>query len=192
MIGRLQTDDVGFRQDKDGNVYVIMRISGASKHNAKPIVSDIRKSGREVTAAFDFKRNKRSLDQNALMWELLTIYANALGGDVTPEDLYYQMLNRYGVAQFLIMQEEAVDALKEVYRDVKVLDDVVVMRGGKLAPAKLVKCITGSSRYDTKEMTTLIDGIFGELAQIGVDAQTSRQVADYYDEWNSYKTKGGR
>lgn len=194
MIGRLTADKFGYREDKDGNAYLIMRITGESRYNIKPIISDIRRSGKPVTASFDFKKNKRSLDQNALLWALLTIYAEALGGgrrgSVQPEEIYYQMLNKYGVAQFLIMQEEAVEQLRVYYRDIKVIDDAVVIRNGKRTPAKLVKCIVGSSRYDTREMTQLIDGVFDELALIGVDAQTSRQVSDYYEEWNSYKEGG--
>lgn len=191
MIGKLTADKCGMRKDADGNLYVLMRISGESRYNVKPIIEDIQRSGKPITATFDFKKNKRSLDQNALLWALLTIYAEALGGgrrgSVQPEDIYYQMLNKYGVAQFLIMQKEAVEQLRIYYRDIKVIDDAVVIRNGKRTPAKLVKCIVGSSRYDTREMTQLIDGVFDELALIGVDAKTSRQVSEYYEEWNSFK-----
>ena len=97
------------------------------------------------------------------------------------------MLNKYGVAQFIHIEAEAVDTLKSLYRDVKIIDDVVIVRGGKRTPAKLVKCIVGSSQYDTLQMSQLIDGVFDELAAIGVDVNTSREVADYYDQWLCYK-----
>ena len=41
----------------------------------------------------------------------------------------------------------------------------------------------GSSTYDTKQMGVVIDGIFDELAQIGVDVSTSRDVAGLYEDW---------
>ena len=44
--------------------------------------------------------------------------------------------------------------------------------------------------FKNKNRHYTIDGVFDELALIGVDAQTSRQVSDYYEEWNSYKEGG--
>ena len=52
MIGRLTADKFGYREDKDGNAYLIMRITGESRYNIKPIISDIRRSGKPVTASF--------------------------------------------------------------------------------------------------------------------------------------------
>lgn len=187
MIGLLHIDKTGLRTDDDGNLYVIMKVKPESRYNAKAILQDIKQSNKDVTATFSFKKNHRSLDQNALLWALLTIYANALGGDQTPEDIYYQMLDRYGVAKFLVMEEAAVNELKALFKDTKIIDDAVVMRQGKRTPAKLVKCIVGSSNYDTGEMTQLIDGVFDELAALGVDARVSREVSEYWEEWSKFK-----
>ncbi len=187
MIGLLHIDKTGLRTDDDGNLYVIARIKPESRYNAKVILQDIKQSDKDVTVTFDFKKNHRTLDQNALLWALLTIYANALGGDQTPEEIYYKMLDRYGVAKFFVMEEAAASELKGLFKDTKIIDDAVVMRQGKRTPAKLVKCIVGSSNYDTGEMTKLIDGVFDDLAALGVDAHASREVSEYWQEWSKYK-----
>ena len=191
MIGLLHVDKAGVRTDAEGNTYVILKIAAESKYNVNGIVRDIQQSSKDVTAAFDYRKNYRSLDQNALLWKLLTIYADALGGgrhgDVQPEEIYYQMLNKYGVAQFVVIPKDAVDDLKALYRDIKIIDDAVVVRSGKRTPAKIVKCIVGSSQYDTSQMSQLIDGVFDELAAIGVDVNTSREVGEYYDQWQRHK-----
>ena len=191
MIGLLHIDKAGVRTDDEGNNYVILKISEDSKYNVKSIVRDIQQTDKDVSVTFDYRKNHRSLDQNALLWKLLTIYADALGGgrhgDVQPEEIYYQMLNKYGVAQFIVLPKEAVNDLKSLYRDIKVIDDAVVVRNGKRTPAKIVKCILGSSQYDTAQMSQLIDGVFDELAAIGVDVHTSREVGDYYDQWLQFK-----
>ena len=191
MIGLLHVDKAGVRTDTEGNTYVILKIADESKYNVKGIVRDIQQSQKDVTAVFDYRKNYRSLDQNALLWKLLTIYADAIGGgrhgDVQPEEIYYQMLNKYGVAQFIVIPKDAVDDLKALYRDIRIIDDAVVVRNGKRTPAKIVKCIVGSSQYDTSQMSQLIDGVFDELAAIGVDVHTSREVGDYYDQWQQYK-----
>ena len=191
MIGLLHIDTAGVRTGADGNTYVILRVADESKYSVKGVIKDIQQSNKDVTVTFDYRKNYRSLDQNALLWKLLTIYADAIGGgrhgDVQPEEIYYQMLNKYGVAQFHVVLKEAVDMLRALYRDVKVIDDAVVVRNGKRTPAKVVKCIVGSSQYDTSQMSQLIDGVFDELAAIGVDVHTSREVGDYYDQWLQFK-----
>lgn len=186
-IGLLHIAESGMRTDENGNVYVIMKVKPESRYNIKPILQDIKRSEKDVTVTFSYKKNHRTLDQNALLWALLTIYADALGGDQTPEEIYYKMLDRYGVAKFFVMEESAAKELKSLFRDTKVIDDAVVVRSGKRTPAKLVKCMLGSSNYDTTEMTKLIDGVFDELAALGVDARTSREVSEYYEQWGNYK-----
>jgi hypothetical protein len=36
-------------------------------------------------------------------------------------------------------------------------------------------------------MSNLIEGIFDELALIGVDAGTSVEITEYYKEWRTYR-----
>lgn len=191
MIGLLHVDKAGVRTDADGNTYVILKINEDSRYNVKSIVRDVQQTDKTISVTFDYRKNFRSLDQNALLWKLLTIYADAIGGgrhgDVQPEEIYYQMLNKYGVAQFMVLPKEAVNDLKALYRDTKIIDDAVVVRNGKRTPAKVVKCIVGSSQYDTSQMSQLIDGVFDELAAIGVDVNTSREIGGYYDQWLQYK-----
>lgn len=179
---RLITDD-------SGNMELSLSISPQSKYNVHQIAREIK--GVECTATVTEKKKSRSLDQNNLMWALLTIYADAENGGrkggTQPEDIYYRMLSKYGVAEFLVIPCDAVEGLKRAYKETVVIDDAVIERNGKRTPAKAVKCLIGSSQYDTKQMTQLIDGIFDELAVIGVDASTSREVSDYYTEW---KVKG--
>lgn len=181
MIGRLNFDKARMSIDENGKTELTLTVSNESKYNVKRILQTIRDSDKKPTAVFDFLKNKRTLNQNSLMWELLTIYADTLNGGrkggIMPEDLYIQMLAKYGVAEFIMTVPQAENTLKNAFRVVKKVD-VRDYNGVEMA---VFKCYYGSSKYDTKEMANLIDGIFDELAELGVNADV--RVVDYYEQW---------
>lgn len=187
MIGRFNFHDFKLVTDDGGNIEFTASVLPESKCAVRQMVKEMRKEDKEFTSTITIKKNHRSLDQNALMWALLTIYADAQGGgrrgSIEPEDIYMQMLAKYGVAEFIMTLPEAKSALESAFRVVKQVD-TRDYNGKEMA---VFKCYYGSSKYDTKQMTDLIDGIFDELAQIGINVDTSRDVSGYYEDWNKYK-----
>lgn len=183
MLGVLHFSDAKMRTDEDGNIELILSVDNDSRYNVKPILE--RMKGQNITATFDKRKQRRTLDQNALMWKLLTIYADALNGGrsggITPEELYMKMLSKYGVAEFLMAKPETEAILKENFRVVKKVD----VRDYNGVELWVFKCYFGSSKYDTKEMTNLIEGIFDELAQHGISAENSVEISEYYKEWRT-------
>ena len=183
MLGILHFTEAQMRTDEKGCIELSLKVAPDSRYNVKPFLEAVRRNNKEFTGSFDVKKKKRSVDQNALMWRLLTIYAEALNGGrtggITPEQLYMRMLSKYGVAEFLMVLPEAEDALKDVFRVVQKVD-TRLYNGVEMC---VFKCYFGSSKYDTKEMKNLIDGIFDEIAEIGIDANTSIEVSEYYKDW---------
>lgn len=191
MIGKFDILSCDLKTTSNGNIEFTALVSPQSRYAAKATLKAVQADNKEMSLCIDYAKKTRTIDQNSLLWALLTIYADAQGGgrkgSVTPEDIYYRMLSKYGIAEYMIVPEESVENLKRAYRDTEIIDNAIVERNGKKTPGKLVKCILGSSQYDTKEMSQIIDGVFDELAQIGVDASTSKDVADYYDDWQKAK-----
>ena len=189
MIGKFNFKNANLLTDSEGNITLTLQVSSESKYALSRQCENLKKT-RNTPAKLEVKKNKRSLDQNALLWALLTIYAQALGGgrtgSVQPEDIYIKMLSKYGIAEYLVIPEIAVESLKQAYRDVQMIDNAYIERNGRKTPAKVVKCVLGSSQYDTKRMAHLVDGVFDELAVIGIDANTSREVKGLYDDWREH------
>lgn len=187
---KLRVSAVTMRTAEDGTAELTLAIDPISRGAVKPVVLEARKIIKNhgtATCKLESPVKRRTLSQNALLWELLTIYAHELNGgrtgDITPEMLYYQMLERYGVAIYVAAPENCVEDLKRDYRKVEIIDNITVERNGKKTPAKMVKCIQGSSKYTTKQMKNLIDGIFDELAAIGVDAEHDEELTELYNDW---------
>jgi hypothetical protein len=193
---KLKVNAVKVHTTEDGTAELTLAVDPISRGAVKSVVADARKA-LEVDGVLscELKRPKkrRTLPQNALLWRLLTIYAETINGgrmgDITPEKIYYAMLERYGVAVFVAVPDICIDDLRKAYRKIKIIDETVIERNGKRTPAKTVKCILGSSKYNTEQMKKLIDGIFDELAMLGVDCD--EEVYELYQDWQEASVKNG-
>ena len=123
-------------------------------------------------------RNKRSLDANAYCWVILQKIAEALHQDKW--NVYLEMLGKYGVFTHIIVKPNVVDKVKEEWRTVKELGEVSVngMTGIQL------QCYFGSSTYNTKEMSVLIDGIVYEAKELGIETLPPDELERMKIEWN--------
>ena len=122
-------------------------------------------------------RERRSLDANAYCWVLLQKLAEVLNTD--KDSLYEEMICKYGVFTHLIVKPNAVDRVKEEWRAVRELGEVTV--NGKTGIQ--LQCYFGSSTYDTKEMSVLIDGIVRECQELGIETLTPDEIADMKRKW---------
>lgn len=123
-------------------------------------------------------RNKRSLDANAYCWVILQKIAEVLHQDKW--NVYLEMLGKYGVFTHIIVKPNVVDKVKEEWRTVKELGEVSVngMTGIQL------QCYFGSSTYNTKEMSVLIDGIVYEAKELGIETLPPEELERMKIEWN--------
>lgn len=122
-------------------------------------------------------RNRRSLDANAYMWVLLEKMAEVL--HTTKDDLYIQMLDRYGVFTHIVVQPQVVARVKAEWRVVRELGEITV---GSMTGIQL-QCFFGSSTYDTKEMARLIDGIISECKALDIETMTPDELDQMKAAW---------
>jgi hypothetical protein len=122
-------------------------------------------------------RKKRSLDANAYMWVLLSKMAEVL--NTTKDELYLEILGRYGVFTHIVVKPEVVERVKEEWRTVRELGEVKV--NGKAGVQ--LQCYFGSSTYNTAEMAKLIDGIVSECKELGIDTMTPTELAELKQSW---------
>lgn len=115
-------------------------------------------------------RKKRSLDANALLWHCLGEIANSLNADKW--DVYLTMLKRYGKYTYVCVKPNMVEAMKMQWRECEVVGDINI--NGTDAVQML--CYFGSSTYDTKEFSTLLDGVVSEMKEMGLPTPTSKEM----------------
>lgn len=157
-----------------------VRIAGNELILKSPDIGEIRRFAYHFKAGnyeIERKRKKRSTDANALCWKLCTEIANVLRTE--KESIYVDMLKRYG-------QSDIVSVLSNV--DVKgyfkYYDEYGkgTVNGKEFTHYKVYK---GSSEYDTREMSILIDGIIDEAKALDIEVISEREKTLLLEEWSN-------
>lgn len=115
-------------------------------------------------------RHKRSLDANAYFWQLCDKIAKKLGSDKWT--IYLLQLSKYGVFVDVSVIREALPMLEREFRYTEILREMEL--NGK--PGYTVRCYTGSSGYDSKEMSELIEGTVSEAKELGIETLTPDEI----------------
>ena len=122
-------------------------------------------------------RNRRSKDANAYLWVLLQKMAEVLKSDKWT--LYLQMLKKYGQFTYIVVKPNVVDAVRAQWRECEELGEITIngTKGIQLL------CYFGSSNYDTKEMSELIDGVVREAQDLGIDTISPQELKEMKERW---------
>lgn len=129
-------------------------------------------------------RNRRSVNANALLWKCLEDIAAAIDSDKW--SIYLQMLKKYGEFTYIVVKPQAVPMLKNQWRECEELGEIDIH--GTTGIQML--CYYGSSTYDTKQFSRLLNGVMSEMKEIGIETPTEEQMRKSLERWESYgKTK---
>ena len=142
-------------------------------------------------------RDKRSLDADSYYWVLLSRLAEAVG--ISKPRAHNLMLRKYGQnlvidsqIAFLVIPdtEEAEEtALEAESFHIRPTSQVKQGKDGKMYRTYTV--LAGSSTYDTKEMSELINGLVSECKEQGIETLTPDELARMmkdYEENHKKKT----
>ena len=122
-------------------------------------------------------REGRSKDANALLWACIGEIAATLRTDKW--SVYLLMLKRYGQYTYICVPPQAVDMVKRQWREVEEIGDIKI--NGRDAIQLL--CYYGSSTYDTKQFSALLDGVISEMKEMGLQTPTSEEMRRSLEEW---------
>lgn len=122
-------------------------------------------------------REKRSLDANAYLWVLCQKIAQRI--DSTKDNVYLELLGDAGVFTHSIVKPEAVQRVKEQWRLVKELGEVTV-NGKKGIQLQLY---FGSSVYNTKEMSVLIDEAVRRAKELDIETLPPGELKSMKEAW---------
>ena len=157
---------------------IAVRVAGDELILKSPDFSEIRRFAYKFQTGnyeIERKRKKRSTDANALCWKLCTEIANVLRTD--KDSIYLDMLKRYG-------QSDIVSVLSTVNVKgyFKYFDawGTGCVNGKEFTHYKVYK---GSSEYDTREMSILIDGIIDEAKALDIEVISEREKSLLLEEW---------
>lgn len=171
MIGELR--DLTLNRDGSQNITVTVKNdfrAGFDALRGKPVDIEIKPH-----------RARRSLDANSYCWVLVDKLAQYM--KMKREDIYRNAIREIGgVSEIVCVQNRAVDRLREGW----------AMHGTgwqtETLPSQIPGCTNvvlyyGSSTYDTKQMSALIDNLIQDAEALGIEtitpAEKERLLAQY-------------
>lgn len=126
-------------------------------------------------------RNKRSLDANAYAWVLIDKIAAKR--DMSKAEVYRNAIRDIGgLSEVVCIQNRAVKTMKDVWTRDGIGWQVDEM------PSKIAGCTNlvlykGSSVYDTKQMSALIDSLVQDAQSIGIETRSQEEIDSLLKEY---------
>lgn len=137
-------------------------------------------------------REKRSLDANAYYWVLVGKLADVLGQ--SSAWVHNHMLRKYG--QIMVIDDQGVyTVLPDTDEAQKAIDEAETYhlkptsqvkpgKGGKMYRTYMM--LRGSSDYDTKEMSQLIDGLVSECKEAGIETLSPKEIERMMESYEKH------
>ena len=162
----------GVLRDVEGNAIISFNVG-----KNLPQMANI--EGKDLDIKVFQHREKRSLDANALMWHCIGEIAKSLNPPRDKWEIYIESLRKYGKYTYVLLSEKAVETFKQLWRETEVVGEVDV--NGRKAVQLL--CYYGSSTYDTKEFSVLLDGIIEDMKDLGLNPPLPSDIKRSLETW---------
>ena len=129
-------------------------------------------------------REKRSTKANNLCWELCSQIGRAMYPPLSKEDVYRDAIRAVGEYDQYYIKEEALDSFMETRKLLGVGWFAELVGDAPLRGWVEVFAYKGSSTYDTKAMSTLIDYLVDQAEQMELHiAYELREIEQIKEDW---------
>lgn len=165
-----------------------MRIEGARYEGGELILKTCSPDAKRFVYQFkagdyELKKasTKRSLDANAYCWVLCSKIASAVG--ISKEEVYQRAIQDGDQYLMCCVTEEDYDSFVKAWTSkgigwrVQIVDDVGL-------GTKTVFAYYGSSVYDTRAMSRLIDSLVQEAKALGIETMPEEEVRSLLEAWS--------
>lgn len=179
----MQTTGIILRTDTDANTRKL-KISLLVDTNNKDVVEQL-KSENKLTIELKEWRQKRSLDANSYCWVLCDKIAKELRKDgtiVTKEDVYKDAILQIGSFEPFIVQEKTYMNFKRIWEKQGL--GFLVQEVSKKDKCIKVNGYYGSSTYNTKEMSLLIECIVELAKTLNIETKPQSEIDSLLKEWD--------
>ena len=163
-------------RDFTGDYHVTVIVSKDQEHNMEPL-NDLLTDDKVKVCKIDHYRKKRSLNSNSYAWALITQIADKLR--VSKEEIYFQMLKRYGQSSVVSVVEEATETFEKSVKYSERFGESN-LNGKNFIH---IKVYMGSSEFNSLQMSIFLDGIISEAESLKIPTITPAEVQRLKDNW---------
>ncbi|MBQ6501211.1 MAG: hypothetical protein IJI87_07555 [Mogibacterium sp.] len=140
----------------------------------------------EPEAEYDIEvkkhRQRRSLDANAYLWVLADKIAEK--AEITATDVYRKAIHDVGTFQYVAVHQDKSADVQRMWEGFGV-GWIAEEEPCSIPGSVNLKLYAGSSAYDTKQMSRLIDYIVDEAKGLEIETMTPDELARIKSEWRA-------
>ena len=128
---------------------------------------------------------KRSLDANAYCWVLCDKIAKELskeGTVITKENIYQDGILQIGTFEPMIIEERAFENFKRIWGKQGL--GFLIQEVSRKNKCIKVHCYYGSSTYDSKEMSLLINLLVELAKSLNIETKTDKEIKSLLEQWH--------
>ena len=126
-------------------------------------------------------KKRRSIDANAYYWRLVGELSRVL--NLPPDEIYKRHIRDLGNFEIYCMQTNAVDDFKRLWCNGHI-GRTVETRASRIPQCTTVLAYYGSSDFDAKQMSQLIDNCIQDCVSVGVETRPAEEIASLLEEWD--------
>lgn len=122
---------------------------------------------------------KRSKNANAYLWTLIEKLSENL--NISRKEAYRKHIYEAGTYQELSMEEEAMERFQKIWEEKGLgwFSEKTVNEYGEI----VLRVYFGSSTYDTKEMTRLLDSVIQDCRSQNIETKTEAEINNMLESW---------
>lgn len=169
-------DKAGWMQDREG-VWLMLRVPSTAKAQS---ICEQYENGKYV-AELKEHRKKRSMNANNYFWQLVDQIAEKLGRE--KEELYMEYVKRVGPFKDFTLSEDEAKTFRVAWSMLGTgwpTEQVDYSPSGREV---IVRAYYGSSQYNTRQMSRLIDMAVEDAKDLGIEVLTPMELDRLKGEW---------
>ena len=175
-------DGIVFTEAKLEGGWLMLRPSREDMGKAMAFIR--KKKDRLYEAALKEHRKKRSLDANAYAWVLIGKLSEAMR--LPPVEVYRQAIqNIGGNFEVLPVREDAAEHFRRVWESQGLGWPCVDMGQSKISGYRNLRVYYGSSTYDTRQMSALIDTLVQDCKALDIETLSDEKLSAMMEGWNA-------
>ncbi len=181
----MKVSHIKIQYPEDTSKMEIVLLTSKSNQTIQKIadLKEVTSKGKLLDVEIKQHRKKRSLDANGYCWILADEIAKKIGN--TKEFVYREAIKQVGDFEILPIKNEVVDKWIRNWESKGLGWQSEVLDKSKLEGYTNTINYFGSSTYDTKQMSVLLEEIVFQAKELGIETITPREKEELIKKWEA-------
>jgi hypothetical protein len=170
-----------FNEQHQPELVLALSLSPQQAQEGVQELKEVLAKGKMLEATIDKQKRKRSLDMNSYAWVLCQKIAEVIGS--TKELVYQGFIKDVGQFEIIPIKNEAVDRWIRNWQSNGLGWISEAIGNSKIEGYTNVISYYGSSTYDSREMSILLNEIVRECKELGIETRPDEEIKSLIESW---------